>query len=491
MALAPITLLAFALVGYVTAFIGGGHSGTVYSRRAPPPCAIEKHATKLQASQAGEEAWAKETYGDEVKVSISNAKNIPEAFHALWESICMGNPAALLFPNCAEIPDQATAEAMLEHLEVAKDSCTIFGTDIVVNLNPAGPCPTFEVKKVVAGGSYGGSSDGATSVGGFNFNFADDDAWDDDWDIDRSLLGEEDGTAAQRKREQLATDEEILAATKEWNEQVICRMGVCPFATSAERAGLPLGRVHYPISRAERSEEIYRDYWAQVALLIDSPPKELSTTLLITPNFGLHNVEGFDMFSNSLTQPLEPLGVERYIQLVFFHPEYCFRDGQDRLGDAGAANYARRSPLPMINILRTDQVRTGQKGIPTGLVYTQNEKTLAEIGVSRLQTMLDSCDWSGLEGTAVDRKAIPYFETARQVTEEWNQRFGIESAPTPPVVAAANPPAPSTEGKCPMDGNPEDKMAMLLQLQERVAKGGSPEEMERTMAAIDALLADM
>lgn len=32
------------------------------------------------------------------------------------------------------------------------------------------------------------------------------------------------------------------------------------------------------------------------------------------------------------------------------------RDGQDRIGSGGAANYARRSPFPMINILRTNQV---------------------------------------------------------------------------------------------------------------------------------------
>lgn len=43
-------------------------------------------------------------------------------------------------------------------------------------------------------------------------------------------------------------------------------------------------------------------------------------------------------------------------QLVYFHPQWVFRDGADRMGETGAANYARRSNFPMINILRTNQV---------------------------------------------------------------------------------------------------------------------------------------
>ena len=66
--------------------------------------------------------------------------------------------------------------------------------------------------------------------------------------------------------------------------------------------------------------------------------------------------QGFDVFAGTLTQALEPLHFEDDIQLVFFHPRYVFRDGRDRLGESGAANFARRSPFPMINILRTPQV---------------------------------------------------------------------------------------------------------------------------------------
>ena len=115
-------------------------------------------------------------------------------------------------------------------------------------------------------------------------------------------------------------------------------------------------------------------------------------------------MEAFTSFTDTLSQPLEPLGIEKMIQLVFFHPMWVFRDGADRMDEKGAANFARRSNFPMINILRTNQVRLAQKSIPTGLVYTQNEETLMEIGSDALYDMLVKRDWSSLKDTKVDRR---------------------------------------------------------------------------------------
>ena len=135
--------------------------------------------------------------------------------------------------------------------------------------------------------------------------------------------------------------------------------------------------------------------------------------------------------------------MENEIQLVFFHPKYQFRDGQvscsisittfyiviilcivmlfhsvcqhshnyslivkhsssnkssplslsfsqARTGaEMGAANFARRSPWPMINILRTPQVRAAQKGVPTGQVYKQNEERLTAVGTTTLEVRID------------------------------------------------------------------------------------------------------
>merc|ERR1711862_98308 len=152
--------------------------------------------------------------------------------------------------------------------------------------------------------------------------------------------------------------------------------------------------------------------------------KEHSTTLLITPNFALHNIELFENFSTTLTRILEPLAVEDLVQLVFFHPLWTFRDGMgDRMGKDRSATYARRSPWPMINLLRTSQVRTAQKGIPTGLVYQQNEKTLNKVGATPMERMLRLRNWDDLSNYKVDRKDIE----ALRIAKDWRESSSSSS----------------------------------------------------------------
>ena len=93
-------------------------------------------------------------------------------------------------------------------------------------------------------------------------------------------------------------------------------------------------------------------------------------------------------------------------------------DGGERAGAAAptsAANYGRRSPIPMINILRTPQVKAAQKGLPTGLVYSQNEETLGDIGTEKLEEMLRTLDWSAVNDVKVDRSQVEVLKIARKM----------------------------------------------------------------------------
>ena len=63
----------------------------------------------------------------------------------------------------------------------------------------------------------------------------------------------------------------------------------------------------------------------------------------------------------------------KYIILNLLHTTRHTTHDTTRYDDTGeemgAANFARRGPWPMINILRTHQVRAAQRGVPTGQVY--------------------------------------------------------------------------------------------------------------------------
>lgn len=63
----------------------------------------------------------------------------------------------------------------------------------------------------------------------------------------------------------------------------------------------------------------------QVEYLLAAEVREVATTLMITPRFGLANVEAFDILAQTITEPLELLGLEEDVQLVFFHPQHTFR----------------------------------------------------------------------------------------------------------------------------------------------------------------------
>uniref|UniRef100_A0A7S2UK38 Phosphagen kinase C-terminal domain-containing protein n=2 Tax=Attheya septentrionalis TaxID=420275 RepID=A0A7S2UK38_9STRA len=194
-------------------------------------------------------------------------------------------------------------------------------------------------------------------------------------------------------------------------------MGICPFTSGPDLAGLPMGQVFYTVDRSTKMEDMYARYWKEVVRVEQNNEKDLSTTLLVAPEFCLENVELFENFSTTLTQPLEALGVEDLLQLVFFHPLWTFRDGGARSGMGSAANYARRSPWPMINILRTSQVRAAQKGIPTGLVYQQNEKTLTNVGTEQLETMLRLRDWSAISDVKVNRRDMEALRVAQDLQQ--------------------------------------------------------------------------
>ena len=221
-------------------------------------------------------------------------------------------------------------------------------------------------------------------------------------------------------------DDEIIQTTQVWVDKLMSDMGICPFTSGADMAGLPMGPVYYTVDRSTTMEDMYARYWKEVVRVEQNPEKDLSTTLLIAPEFCIDNIELFESFSNTLTQPLTALGIEDLIQLVFFHPQWTFRDGSERSGIGAAANYARRSPWPMINILRTKQVRAAQRGIPTGLVYQQNEKTLTAIGAEKLETMLRLRDWSDIRDIQVNRRDME----ALRVAQDFQQTGKLASKDT-------------------------------------------------------------
>ena len=90
-------------------------------------------------------------------------------------------------------------------------------------------------------------------------------------------------------------------------------------------------------------------FWKEVQWLEDHP-RHATSLLLMTNPYWASNFDAFEQFGDALTQALqsateskvEGLGFEGQIQLVFFHPQYVFRDGGERAGADAAVATRRR-----------------------------------------------------------------------------------------------------------------------------------------------------
>ena len=94
-------------------------------------------------------------------------------------------------------------------------------------------------------------------------------------------------------------------------------VGVCPFPTEIDKAGLPIGPVHYTTDRCSSIAEMYQSYWKEVVRVETIPEKKLSTTLLMAPNFST-NAEILKKFSKALKESLEILQLEVCVYLFTF-----------------------------------------------------------------------------------------------------------------------------------------------------------------------------
>ena len=192
---------------------------------------------------------------------------------------------------------------------------------------------------------------------------------------------------------------------RRWVKDVIVDSKVCPFTQSTEWAGTGLpgvtpGPVGYPVCRVVGSDNtaicaILASFWNNCVDLLNADPSELSTILLCAPHAAVNSHEDFARIADCIVQTLQQVGGNNLMALVFFHPLYDRRliEPTDRLShghlpphiwlrsylklqqpeasiealseeDIAKANYQRRSPFFMINVLRADQVAKAEMIVP-------------------------------------------------------------------------------------------------------------------------------
>ena len=353
----------------------------------PPPSNV---ATWFQGEAAKKGSSSGGGGGDDSVLRVSTATTMAGVLAQLWEGVmprdeteALAPPqqAYIFFPQCEALAEPEMLSKLVDHLETCKDVCDHFGSSVMAfPLDPRapldhpayGPVPGIMLRRFGSGGITPSVSSGSATApatvseeSAIPADWEADPYWDDGAEDDefaamlaaaRAADGQEtdmanDGGVSGLTAEEFdalmdvpSDDEALVRVSREWVAAMIADMGVCPFTTSAAKAGLPLGEVHYPVSRVALGEEMYRDYWHEVALLESAPARSSARRCSSRRTSGCRTWRP-SWRSRTRSTTHWGLRLEDSVQLVFFHPQWVFRDGRGgraptaRATSRGAASF--------------------------------------------------------------------------------------------------------------------------------------------------------
>merc|ERR1711957_510610 len=152
-----------------------------------------------------------------------------------------------MYPNMVErMNDPRFMNPLMAHLDACKDVCDHFGITTVLlpyhDPNDNGRIGGLTVK------SYRNPDSDPDS-----YEFEYDPFWDDGTDFEDLYEGLDDELVEEAEKNDLPPiknripddDDEIMDITKSWVKKVMSDMGICPFTSGADMAGLPIGKVFY------------------------------------------------------------------------------------------------------------------------------------------------------------------------------------------------------------------------------------------------------
>lgn len=142
---------------------------------------------------------------------------------------------------------------------------------------------------------------------------------------------------------------------RQWLDQVVIGLNLCPFAARPVRAGA----LRILVSAAETELDVLTDLQLELQRLDDHAPSELETTLIAVPLI-LLDFPDYNDFLDQVDLLLQEFGWEGRYQVASFHPDYQFAGTEP--GDV--ENLTNRAPYPLLHLLREDSVEAAVAAHP-------------------------------------------------------------------------------------------------------------------------------
>ncbi|SRR5450830_74560 len=169
------------------------------------------------------------------------------------------------------------------------------------------------------------------------------------------------------------SDDAIIALTRAWVDEAVIGLNLCPFAKAVQVKQ----QIRYVVSHADNLDALKQDLQRELALLRESDPEVLDTTLLIHPDV-LQDFLAYNDFLDIADETLEQMDLDGEIQIASFHPDYQFADAKSN----DIENYTNRSPWAILHLLRESSIDRAVESFPdASRIYDHNVATMRTLGL--------------------------------------------------------------------------------------------------------------
>jgi len=175
------------------------------------------------------------------------------------------------------------------------------------------------------------------------------------------------------------SDEDVIAATRQWIEKAVIGLNLCPFAKPV----YVKNQVRFMVSHAPHLDGLLEDLDRELDFLATADPEAVETTLLIHPAL-LPDFLDFNDFMQLAEAAVAEHGLDGVIQIASFHPRFQFEDtAPDDMG-----NFTNRAPFPTLHLLREASIARAVAAFPEAeTLYERNIETLRALGHAGWQAL--------------------------------------------------------------------------------------------------------
>lgn len=165
----------------------------------------------------------------------------------------------------------------------------------------------------------------------------------------------------------------VVAETRDWLTKAVIGLNLCPFAKAVQVKD----QIRFAVSDATDAEGVLTDLQDELALLAETDPEKVDTTLLIIPD-ALDDFLDFNDFEELSDRLLKRMRLVGELQVATFHPLFQFADTQPD----DIENFTNRSPYPILHLLREDSIDRAVESFPDAAeIYEKNIDTMNKLGL--------------------------------------------------------------------------------------------------------------